>query len=138
MAGRQLTEIEKMVQNPRKVVLVNVFSGVEVDAWDDGASVTADGVFPSGRRQALLIQLGKFSRGYDNDKSKPKERVFILKEAVKPLFNGDPVAATPVLDAAWKKKIDANIAIRDAKMNAHLPAIKAEVSKLTKTAGATA
>lgn len=129
----ELNALQKLVKNPRRVKLVNMIDGTVHEARDDGAAVTSDGIFPCGMRQALLGKLAKFSRGYHNDKSQEKQRVFILAERVAPMYAGDPVAATPVLNAEWQKVLDANLELRGKKLGSFVAAITGDVRSIAKT-----
>ena len=128
----ELNALQKLVKNPRRVKLINLLDGNITEEKDDGAAVTSDGVFPSGRRQALLGKLAKQSRGYHNDKLLPKQRVYILAEKVPSLYPGDPVAAAPVMNAEWQKVLDANLALRAKKLNNFVAAIVGDVKAIAK------
>ena len=129
--SNEYAAIHSLVKNPRSVRLINVLDGSTQDVKDDGAAVTSDGVFPNGARQLLIRLLSKTSVGYAGKSAGAKpQRVFILAKPIDALYQGDPVAYEPVLDAEWQKRIDANVVERKAKLDAHLPAIKAEVASL--------
>lgn len=129
--SNEYAAINALVKNPRVVRLINVLDGSTQDVKDDGAAVTSDGVFPNGARQLLIRMLSKTSVGYAGKSGGAKsQRVYILAKPAEALYPGDPVAHSPVLDAEWQKRIDANVTERKAKLDAHLPAIKAEVASL--------
>ncbi len=128
----ELTSLQKLIQNPRKVRVLNLLDGSITDEKDDGAAVTPDGVFPNARRQGLLQKLGKFGRGYHNDKNRPKAQVYILAEPVAPLYAGDPVAAAPTLNDHWQKVLDANLKLRSEKLGGFVAAIVGDVKAIAK------
>lgn len=129
--SNEVAAIHALVKNPRTVRLINVLDGSTQDVKDDGAAVTSDGTFPGSKRQFLIRLLSKTSYGYAGKSAGAKpQRVFILAKPAEALYQGDPVAYAPSLDAEWQKRIDANVVDRKARLDAHLPAIKAEVASL--------
>lgn len=106
MAKGQTQAIAALVRDPRPLVLIRTWDATEHTFFDDGASVTNDGVFPNGRRQHLLNTLAKTTKG--PGKKGPEIPAFVLKEIPAAMYVGDPLPKGPTY-AAYADEIKARV-----------------------------
>lgn len=97
-----------LARSPRKVTLVCITDGNARDFVDDGASVTADGVFPGGARQRLLACLRKV-----DGEGRP---IYYSLARMAPIEDGRGGTAVPFLDAGAQKRLEANLVERKRTM----------------------
>lgn len=100
-------------RNPRKVVIVGTTDGFEYDKKDDGGAFVEGAFEPNAHRQNLY---GCLQRKIEKGPLKGAPS-FFLKERVKPLFPGDPLADFPDVNYGPAKAL---IAKGVATRNEHL------------------
>jgi len=117
-----------LAKKPRTIVLVSMRDGQHKPFLDDGAAITADGIFPNAKRQHLLRQSEKsFADG---------SPVYVAEVKTPPMYDGDPVARIPVLDAALKAKLEENLKAKGARSASSRRRALTEAEALAKTAAA--
>jgi hypothetical protein len=104
-----LHPIQKLGRKPRELEVICTKDGNSFSWKDDGGALTRDGLIAHPFRQSFIRKMAL----KNDDKRTP---TYVLKSRPGSLYDGDPFAGFPVLDASIQAVIDENVKVRSEKL----------------------